>query len=749
MKLKPITVDTSPSEEKVLLDTQTKALRLSSVSDIQNLGPHELIAMQSVLLHGSRLGIWETPEAWHPGSAPAVRCIDIVGRITSFLSQLLGVEGLQDVSRDVLFGRLLEDARLSTTRYLVLMRCGPASLRPMGVPVKPSNIAHIAYHYLPQASALSIVKAIKGDDDPASLSNHTVVHFSRLIDSDLRALEPVPGRQRILCQELGRMRYLAMRMLWGDAPLQSQIIEPVNGEVHATHVRDVKKTEVKAPPETQPHLPYPDDWVSQMGMKSAWLIDEVGTSVIRCLLGIKFIWKEAVASNMSTSTVSRRCASYLHNFKWLDSTGAEIRESDIPIPSWRSELLSNDENESFVWPPRNLEALTVLASALQGAHMFVVGMATAPRTSETITLNRDCVVRRTDGKAYQNGRTFKLVRTIDGEKRDWVLPDLAEKAVSQQAELVSVYEKISPINKLVDPDRMVHGTLLWGRIGLHTPRSEAMDSWGPNELLRNYAELLGLDMLPGGQPIRYHRFRKTVARIAALALTNAPKILKDVFGHKSIEMTMYYILTDKALASDIDTVARELRVLRCVDLIGDIVKREKAREVLLKASGNRFIAEAGLTSLGGPAASRLERAIRLAREEVHMRGEDWSAENTLELAKRFTMEGRFWELVRPGVLCIKSADQIGGCTKKKGATDASNCKTDCDHHLETHWRHTDVDRCIEQAVEFYEKEVSNGQDLVAGLWAGQVRAHVRVFQDLEDKWSSHPTVVSILSVEES
>ena len=40
-----------------------------------------------------------------------------------------------------------------------------------------------------------------------------------------------------------------------------------------------------------------------------------------------------------------------------------------------------------------------------------------------------------------------------------------------------------------------------------------------------------------------------VAR-AALAIDEAPLMLKHLFGHKDIEMTLHYILADKALAAE-------------------------------------------------------------------------------------------------------------------------------------------------------------------------------------------------------
>jgi integrase len=55
-----------------------------------------------------------------------------------------------------------------------------------------------------------------------------------------------------------------------------------------------------------------------------------------------------------------------------------------------------------------------------------------------------------------------------------------------------------------------------------------------------------------------HRFRKTLARLVALTLVNAPQILKDVFGHDDVEMTIRrYILSDPGIANEILIVQKE------------------------------------------------------------------------------------------------------------------------------------------------------------------------------------------------
>lgn len=729
--------------EEEIRDTQGLALQLAATDAIQNLAAEELVKLQKVLQHGDTFGWWTTPYDWHPGGAPAVRQCDLKGRLASFLLEDLENDGLADVRFDVLFPNLVDAALLSMVRYLVLCRCGPAGRRPVGAPMKPSNLAHNAYHYIPNMAALSIVKAIRGDEEvPPAPDGVDSACFYRLTEADFLRPGYTVHRTKVLGQELARMRFLASAKLWCDvSPLRATIVS-TPGTPHATKTRGQRRLAIPHV-DRSPHLPFPDEWVSEMGQKSAWFIEHLGPSLLRCLQGFKRLWKSAALVNLSETRLSDRCSSYLASFDWLDANGDAIEAPPFPI------LDAPDGKPAvpIAWPPRTFDDVMSLVAALQGADMFVAGMSTAPRTTETITMDRDCIEPSKDGRPYMNGRTYKLVRVVGGLKRDWVLPDFAEQAIKLQADLVALYECLSPVTALVDPDTIKPGRHLWGRVGYHTARSEPLSISGPNDILRSFARMLGMDLNPGGQPIRYHRFRKTLARITALAVTSAPKILMDVFGHKSIEMTLYYILADKDLQADVETVSRELRVLRCNTILGEVVAAELARSAVQKAASESRATAAGHASPGGPAAARAERAVRLAVEEVHMRGEDWGAKDTLDLANRMTMEGRFWEQVRPGVLCTKSADQFGLCTRKRGNPDVSNCQADCDHHLEESWRMSDVDQAIELAVQNHDKELERGQDLVAHLWAGQIRAHVNIFPQVRAKWAEQPTVASILAEE--
>lgn len=339
---------------------------------------------------------------------------------------------------------------------------------------------------------------------------------------------------------------------------------------------------------------------------------------------------------------------------------------------------------------------------------------------------------------YANGRTYKLVKRHDGELRDWVVPDLAVEALEQQVRMVGLIESIGlqqPVRTTTDSVNSVEPRRhLWVQVSSASLSDRTSPFLNLDCALRAYAKTLGMDPAPGGQNLRPHRLRKTVARLVALALTQSPKILKDVFGHKSIEMTLYYILTDRDLQAEIETVSRELRVMRAKEAVEKMAAGEDLPNYVLPLGG-----------YGGPAALMVNRAIRVHVDRLHQRGEDWDAKSPMELAEILTLQGSAWQLVRPGIICTKFAGtESGPCNKSSGRPEPSRCQSYCKHRLEEPFLRQDVDGAIGESVQAYVEAGEAGEELVQALWAGQVRAHVSRFEDLRQKWMENAVVRSIV-----
>lgn len=209
----------------------------------------------------------------------------------------------------------------------------------------------------------------------------------------------------------------------------------------------------------------------------------------------------------------------------------------------------------------------------------------------------------------------------------------------------------------------------------------------------------------------------------------------DVFGHRSIEMTLYYILTDKDLRAEIETVSRELRVMRAREVIEKMVEADLACQEETAAE---------LHGYGGLAAIPIHSAVTTHRQRVHRRGSNWNTDSVIELAELLTLQGKAWEQVRAGILCTKLPGESGPCNKRKGRPEPSKCRSSCTHRLEEAFLKEDVDASIRYAVDAYEHATLAEQSLTAAHWAAQVRTNVPRFPDLRQKWIGNPTVQALM-----
>lgn len=718
----------------------TKALVTGDVAteNIQFATREVLIAMQSSLLHGSEWGIWETPKRWAPMFKQSLLRVDLKARILALLpAEASAYRDLEPNPSSIDWVRLeraLAIAVLQTTRYLVLCRVGPVGLRhAANESSDPSTLAQRAHQFLPMLAALCVSKWLERH----TRASEAEAFFSLLSIEDLAHLS---SRNRdALKVEMHRMAMLSEKALWFDAPKQSRI------EVTTNPTGD------KSPPtpdvERDPHQPFPDDWTGEMGHKCAWLIENLASSVIDVLGRLEELWNRAASTGAKPPTLTRWCQEYLSTYEWRDAAGQKL--ATLPFSLGLSRRGAKDDGgDALAWPPVNAAQIFGLAKTVQTAHLFIVGLSMGSRRSETLTLERNCVRRGRDGELYASGRTFKLVQWHDGEERDWVLPDLAAQAIEQQSRLVAAGERLSSSSQPRLSESMPTGTHLWGAFGGGS--HDRTQRLGPDQMNRDLvtlAEALGMETRPGGQLVRSHRFRKTLARLAALAIVESPKVLLDVFGHKSLEMTLYYILEDKDLRAEIDTVARELRVMRATTVVSDMVAAEEARQVLT-ALDEPDTDGAILGGYGGRAAFTIHNAVKVERERVHRTGEAWGADDTHELAVMLTAQGSNWQTVRKGVLCTKNIGQVGPCNRKKGHPEPSRCNATCDFRLEENWHLDDVDASIAYAIEQYLDAGRKEFDLAQEMWRAQVLNHLPRFPSLKAKWTVHPTVKAMLAQEE-
>jgi integrase len=736
------------------LASKNKTLLVCPALEVQSCDIAQLLQAKRILQHGNQLEVWQTPEQWSlTERIPATLNIDLRQRILHFLpkkARHLTVDGTAYVKQrtDLTLlheqcSQILDKAVEMSVRYLVLMRIGPVNMdyRRKTASLDTNFVKALGYSYIPAFAAVAAAKLMdlavyeyENDINLPAVLKQDHGCFAVVTDEDLDTLTVSCAKE--VRNEIKRMRILAERGFWKDVPPKpvQSIHTDIEGEADAP----------EQPDDTTPHLPLPDEYVAEMGSKGYWLINDLGPALLEVGAKIQSIWEETESLNLESKSIKGRrsamVSKYLADYVWRDSKGQVITETPFRIrlsqlgkkgSKTSADYRVTDATVEQEWPPRTFNDIMDLLQRLQQAHLFVALLSTAGRHSEIIGLRRSCIQYAVNGLTVAEGRTFKLVQRVDGVVRDWIMPEFAQRCIEQQVRLITLVEKIGPIQPKANakskptkaPDH------LWGTIagGSHSDRTKPLRSISRS--LLSYADAIGMESDTGGQTLRPHRFRKTIARLVALALVQAPKILMDVFGHTDIEMTLYYILTDKNLAAEIETVVRELRVMKATETIEEIVDAEN--DAIPNADG-----------YGGPQALVLRRAIKAHRADQHRQGKDWGTDSAIELAQIFTLQGKAWQYVRPGIICTKfPGTESGPCNKSRGAPEPARCLSHCSHRLEEPFLREDVDGAISDSIDAYVEADTHGNELVAGLWLAQIRSHLGRFEDLRKKWENHPVVL--------
>lgn len=709
-------------------DNASRAKLQWNVDEIQHLPASSLLQLKTFCQHGESFELWETPRKWSPIETKAQLNARLPALIVHFLpkrhqklfrgSQVKSSFRIPGVSLEQAGSspahQLLARAVEHVTRLLLLMRLGPSGYHKKGKnrPADPSTIVKAANRTLPRLIAYGLARRLDGPDP----FNATDSRFFAYVKASDYAKESTSEARR-LGREITRMRIWADRGLWSDvAPLKT-----TPGKTTSVKGEQEAPTE---PPESNPHLPLPDEYVGQMGMHARWIIEELGPALLDLCTQIEALWQRTERADATDSAISQvrddALRVLLDGAIWVDSKGNQIEQ--LPF----TEMPRGKPADR--WPARTLKDVLYLMKLLQAAHYFVAGLSMAGRNSEVTTLQRDCVQDVPGASPGVSGRTWKLVDRHDGAVREWVLPDLAMAAVEQQVRLVRAAERMGRLTYRARKDGH-EGQHLWAQIGVSAAdaRKQVLKL---NSHMRWFARTLGMSTQPLGQSLRIHRFRKTIARLAALAIVEAPKVLMQVFGHRNLNDTLYYILADKSLQADIEMVARELRVMRARETVKAIADAEDRGE------------SAGF---GGPAGALISKAIAVHREHLHRTGRTWGADSVYEIADILTLRGIAFQVVRPGVVCTKYPEtESGPCNKSFGKPEPARCQTHCQHRLEEPLARLDAEASIQSCVTNYKKAAEEDNDLTKGAWAVQVVVHLPRFPDLKAKWEVDPLMREML-----
>lgn len=683
----------------------------SHTQQFQKMVAGELLPIQARVGLGSTWGVLEFPEAWMPRGVcrkPSQRIVDVCG--------WTGVDpGADPKTADLVI--------LTMTRLALVLFFVPSVGPSIGtVYLSPATIASELRH----ACYIARVALRAASTQRSSL-------FGGLSQQALQEIGLKRSKKRVT---INRFVSLSERGYWSDVP--RCLADPNNNgrysyleepdppeEPESPRSVDVSPEEANGSDDSSGKDstgPLSDRFVSEIGVRACWFVDVLGPKLLDCLTKLQSVallegspdwdkrqWKNARARR------GKRVRKVLASYDWGDVDHRQM----IPPFALRLSGTGNHRGKTsgahLNWPPKSWAQLLGLASLTQTLNMYVVLLATAGRISEVLSLSLSHSPKKGSSGMFIEGRTYKLVFVDDGAKMEWPLPDFVVRVVERQGELRRVLESfIRRDGPAADGRPSDEAALLdlWATVTSGAP----LDSWYDQVLINGLAPF-GLEELLDGTRLHAHRFRTTMARLIALAVVGAPKIIMDFFGHRTIEMTLRYILKDPIIRLEIAEVAKAQIIM----LASDAVQQADA--------------------CGGPAAENVQRAVG----EMKIRlGRELDAKDVKELAEVLTMSGTNWQLVRPSVVCTKLPDQAGACNHRRGYPEPAACRSDCAHRLEMAALREDVDLAIGQAVKELDRDVAMGNDIMAEMWRGQILANLKRFPDIEEKWKRSERFVELM-----
>lgn len=720
----------SPEIQVEIDKLRSNTLARWAVERFQHMQPDELAQVQAAMNHGLVYGIWQTPKEWltKKQAKASHMNIDLRRRLKDYV-----LDQLQDDDQAHPDLELwLDQAVLTMTRLLLLMRCAelPGKSNKSHC-LAPSTVIEYANYQLLKCLSTAIAKGLTS-------RNEMIVTSPR----ELRLFGLVTTQE---CQEkydgatwLGVLRALEDRLRrWSEDGYWSDTFA-TQGTSGIEDLKAGKSRNNRPTDKSEEFRPLPDGYAALLAKRSLWLMREIGPNLVRLTPEFAAMYAKTRARVQAGSlsqkrlapTRSRYARKMMESFVWLDSTGKPLTR--IPF-----RLALTGSSEQHGWLPQTQRDFFDLMAYVQTAHQIITGLTTGLRESELLDMTRGCVVDRMIGDEhcyYLNSRTFKTVASHEGEQREWPVVVQVKQAVESQEQLMA---RLDEINKADDPNFQPDNHL-WGRFYLMSKSGEAFVD--TNVWIGHYVEALGMETAPGGQNFTTHRLRKTLARIVALALVNSPMVLYEIFGHHDIEMTLHYILANKDLRLEVEAIAREINVMQGAEVVEVMAQAELRRLAGRSLPGDLY------GGCGGGAAGPIDVCVRAEVQKIHERGEEWGANNAIELGRQFTNAGQQWMLVRKGVICTKSPGTVGPCSlKSRGRPEPSKCSSGCSHRLEREFMRDDVRGILDTARKGYEQALADSEEGLAAYWGGQIKINISRFPDIEQEYMRIPSIAACMS----
>ncbi|MBB5694378.1 site-specific integrase [Muricoccus pecuniae] len=351
----------------------------------------------------------------------------------------------------------------------------------------------------------------------------------------------------------------------------------------------------------------------------------------------------------------------------------------------------------------------------QLACIFILSLVLGPRWSEVSALPLDAVKGsniKPDGRTLW-GLTFKLSQSSGGEWRDWPISKRLADYLNAQRDYVQLLEG--------EGFRYLwrNHSSIWGSgqplRQIHTPLVKFADKYG-------FAELTDGN-------VHHHRFRKTTARLIVIALHGGPMVLRRLFGHEHLAMTLRYILANESILIELREIAEEEHRRAAAPFIE---KKDKL--------------------VGGGAkgwAAGIEAVVALADVFVPDGARDQGKVTTDDIIDVVASgpDGLSLKQIIPGlVACFKPRDEPGLCCKHNEQPNVSKCQAECMWHLVMPEYREAARASVASSIVHL-----RGKDVGSPHWVHYshvIREKLALFPDLAAEFVNDPIVVDVLNREE-
>jgi len=649
------------------------ALTLKTLSDANLVIPESaIITLPSATNPGSKISEddWWWPQELMPHFSPSQRCIR--HRLPCDLRALGGTGLLETIKR-----------------FLVLSMVAPlrSPIRLPGLQVRQRLLNEFAGDMIARGKfSFSSLSAVDWDSLLDAAAKGRKNHTAKLL-MHLQALAAY-GHRGFIADFPGRLPSSRKDSVSNALLAEDEIADLDHDENFAAEI-EIASCEVTYPPLS-------DNYVAQMGFRCYFYLNEIGPNLARIFANHPDLetnrgkWLPRGRNGPPKPSVvklarSRAWKRKLENFHWTRSDGSSLTE--IPFSC-----------DALIFPPKKWEELDRLISRHVDAILHILLLLSGGRKSEILSLKRSVILRQVGTEeefGIVDGRTMKPSSTSLGDKRNWPIPAQVVGWLGTQAVLA---EALGPR----DSDGF-----WWSMSTTHVGVARV----NPYYRCTQFAERHGLSHLNDGNA-HPHRYRKTIARLALLALTGAPMLVMEMFGHSDIMATMRYLLAEPNILADLREMLGERRAEVALNIVEDLDRSAGPATETLRSQRDRFFDELNI-----PLNERSQRVTLMQFVTAKL------LDGAVDI-----------KIIYPGVVCIRGLEQTGLCAVGGRQIDPAACQSKCRFRLDLSLRIDEVYETIEDLFDHHKEAVADQLDLPQKFFAAQILDQVEIFPEIKDHY---------------